>query len=202
MRESRPRTRLTPEARHDQLLDSAQVMVTADGLQAFTMEGLAKAASVSAPLVYNYFPNRMELLHQLLKREFQRFINEISIASDEANNIEDIVRMSVTSNLDHQAPGTILPLLLSQPEIAVAISEQRQRARRQSARFLVRAAAKQYQLNDHQAQLAVSMSSGASIAAAEFAASVGLKREDAIELAVSYILAGIERISQIDLSLG
>ena len=39
------------------------------------------------------------------------------------------------------------------------------------------------------------MSSGASIAAAELAANANLDRTETIELAVNYILSGIERIS-------
>ena len=41
------------------------------------------------------------------------------------------------------------------------------------------------------------MSSGASIAAAELAASARLDRNEAMELAVAYILAGIERIASL-----
>ena len=70
-------------------------------------------------------------------------------------------------------------------------------ARRQNGRFLVRAAAEQYQLSPRQAGLVVSMSSGASIAAAELAASASLDRDEAMELAVAYILAGIERIASL-----
>ena len=101
----------------------------------------------------------------------------------------------MTSNFDHHAPGNILPLLQSQPEIASTISSERRTHGRQNAKFLVRAAAKHYHLDQQQAELAVSMSSGASIAAAELAANARLNREDTINLAVSYILAGIEQIA-------
>lgn len=160
------------------------------------MEGLATDAGVSAPLVYNYFSSRSELLQELLKREYQRFVDEFAAEARHAEDFEDIVRISVTSNFDHHAPGNILPLLLSQPEIAVAIKEERKKQGRQNAKFLVRAAAEQYELDKEHAQLVVSMSSGASIAAAELAANARLNRQQTIELAVAYILAGIERISK------
>lgn len=193
---AKTRTRLSPQARHDQLLDTARSMVLDQGLQAFTMEGLAKLAGVSAPLVYNYFANRPTLLQALLKREYQHFTDESNAAALDAKTFEDIVRISVTSNFDHQAPGNILPLLLSQPEIAHAIKDQEDKHRRRSARFLVDMAATQYQLDQHQAQLVIRMSSGASIAAAALTAQAGLDRGETIELAVSYILAGIERIAR------
>ena len=37
------------------------------------MEALAAEASVSVPLVYNYFSSRVLLLQALLKREYSRF---------------------------------------------------------------------------------------------------------------------------------
>lgn len=194
MNANRPRTRLSPAARRAQLLDTAKEMVIANGLQAFTMEGLAKTAGVSAPLVYNYFAGRPQLLQELLRREYEQFVTETAEALQEAQGFEDIVRISVTSNFDHHAPGNILPLLLSQPEIAAAIRSEQQQIGRRNAKFLVRAAADHYQLSTREARLAVSMSSGASIAAAELAASARLDREETIELAVSYILSGIERM--------
>ncbi|MDG1207361.1 MAG: TetR/AcrR family transcriptional regulator [Pseudomonadales bacterium] len=52
------RTGLSPSARIDQLLDVAKQMIHNDGLQAFTIESLARTAAVSSPLVYNYFSSR------------------------------------------------------------------------------------------------------------------------------------------------
>ena len=68
---TKPRTRLSPSARTDQLLDVAKQMILKDGLQAFTMESLARTAAVSSPLVYNYFSSRQALLQALLEREFK-----------------------------------------------------------------------------------------------------------------------------------
>jgi AcrR family transcriptional regulator len=171
-------------------------MILNAGLAAFTMEGLAKTASVSAPLVYNYFQNRQELLQVLLRREYRCFIDKFVEATKSTENFEDIVRISVATNFDHHAPGRILPLLLSYPEIAAAIRTEREQHSRQNARFLVRAAAKRYHLSPNDAQLVISMSSGASIAAAGYAEKANLNREQTIDLAVRYILAGLERIAE------
>ena len=70
------------------------------------------------------------------------------------------------------------------------------RSGQQVARFLVRAAARQYKLDKQYAQLMVTMSSGASIAASEFAANSGLDRDATIELAVTYIMAGIKQLTR------
>ena len=196
MPSGRTRTRLSPSARRDQLLDHARTMIVNNGLQRFTMEGLAAIAGVSAPLVYNYFKSRSELLQTLLKREYGVFVEAITSAVSETDDFEDIVRVSVTSNFEHYAPGNVLPLLLSQPEIAVAVRKLREKHGQQVARFLVRAAARQYKLDKQYAQLMVTMSSGASIAASEFAANSGLDRDATIELAVTYIMAGIKQLTR------
>ena len=196
MTSTRTRTRLTPAARQDQLLDTARAMIMEQGLQSFTMEGLAKAAAVSAPLVYNYFPNRQDLLQALLKREYRRYVDNIVQASGAAKDFKDLVRVAVTSNFDHQAPGNLLPMLLSQPEISVAVRKEQMRDRRKSATFLVRRTAKQYRLTQREAQLVICMASGASIAAAELSKNANLYREDAIESAINFIMAGIERIAR------
>lgn len=192
----RTRTRLSPEARREQLLDVASTSIVADGLHAFTMEGLARSAGVSAPLVYKYFSGRPELLEALLKREYARFVADAVEKVREVSTFEDIVRMSVASNFDHHAPGNVLPILLGQREIAAVIGSERKKHSRQNASYLVKAAAESYQLTQRQAELVVSMSSGASIAAAELASSAGLDREATIELAVTYILSGIESIAR------
>ena len=194
MKATPSRTRLSPAARRAQLLETAKGMIISNGLQAFTMEGLAREAGVSAPLVYNYFDGRPQLLQELLIQEHTLFVEETTEALRGSEQFEDIVRVYVTSNFDHHAPGNILPLLQSQPEIASAIRADQQRVGRRSASFLVQAAADHYHLTRAQAQLAVSMSSGASIAAAELAANANLDRSATIELAVQYILAGIESI--------
>jgi hypothetical protein len=135
-------------------------------------------------------------LQVLLRREYRRYVEDIVQASGAAKHFEDLVRVAVTSNFDHQAPGNLLPLLLSQPEISQAVRTEQRRDRRKSATFLVRRATKQYQLTQREAQLVISMASGASIAAAELSTSADLNREDAIDSAISFIMAGIERISR------
>ena len=101
----RKRTRLTPEARADQLLDCAATMVCQNGLATFTIEGLAAEASVSVPLVYNYFPSRVALLQALLQREYRRFGHRTETAAASAVTFKDIVRVSVRSNFEHNAPA-------------------------------------------------------------------------------------------------
>jgi AcrR family transcriptional regulator len=169
-------------------------MIAADGLAGFTMEGLAKRASVSAPLVYNYFPNRIELLQTLLKRELSRFNRQTVREAEQAKSFEEIVRMAVRSNFAHYAPGTVLPILITQPEIASVVQNRLAQNSHEAASFLIEKAAEHYRLDEDTARLIVQLSSGAAWSAAELAGRRGLSMDETVELTVNYIIAGIETL--------
>jgi AcrR family transcriptional regulator len=192
---AKQRTRLSPAARTDQLLNVAKQMIVSDGLQSFRMESLARMAEVSSPLVYNYFSSRQALLRTLLEREYRESSNALFYEVVNATSFEDVIRVFITSNFEHHAPGNILPVLLSQPDIADSISEMRSEQRKRTATYLVKNSAKTYKLSIEQAQLAITMSSGASIAAAEWVAMSSLERSRAIDMALSYIKAGMSGLA-------
>jgi AcrR family transcriptional regulator len=62
--------RMSPEARREQILDSAVAYIVERGLSTFTLENVAVQAGVSKPLVYKYFAKREDLLKALLEREY------------------------------------------------------------------------------------------------------------------------------------
>jgi AcrR family transcriptional regulator len=190
------RTRLSPEKRKKQLLDTASAMIVSEGLQSFTMEALAREAGVTPPLVYNYFSNRPELLHALLAKEYRTFNARIRSEIQQAQNFEEIVFVFIKSNFDHFSAGNILPILQSQPEILIGIRDEQRKNIRQTAEYLVRITAKSFQLTIAEAELVTTMSSGASMAAAQHAARLNVDQKEIIDLAVTYVLAGMNAISE------
>ena len=192
---SKTRTRLSPANRIDQLLDVAKQMIVSDGLQSFTIESLARLAAVSSPLVYNYFSSRQALLQALLEREYRVSGSALLAEVVNASSFEEVIRAFIANNFDHHAPGNIVPVLMSQPELAAKIKQLRKQTGKQTANFLVENTAKNYKLNVEQAQLAITMSSGASVAAAEWVAMNQLDRELAIDMALAYIKSGMEALS-------
>lgn len=192
---AKQRTRLSPAARTDQLLNVAKKMIVSDGLQSFRMESLARMAEVSSPLVYNYFSSRQALLRALLEREYRESSNALFYEVVNATSFEDVIRVFIASNFEHHAPGNILPVLLSQPDIADSISEMRREQRKRTATYLVKNSAKTYKLSIEQAQLAITMSSGASVAAAEWVVMSSLEKSQAIDMALSYIKAGMSGLA-------
>lgn len=192
----RKRTRLSPEARADQLLDAAAALICRHGLATFTMESLASEASVSVPLVYNYFSSRVSLLQALLKREYARFGHRTGVAAAEAETFQDIVRVSVRSNFEHNAPGTVLTVLITQPEIACVIQDELKRNGQYAADFLIERTAKHYKLDLDRARLIVQLSRGAAWAAAEWSGKQAKDQDEMIEMTVDYIIAGIEQLTK------
>ena len=188
------RTRLSPEKRKSQLLDNASDLVKTSGLQNFTIEALAKAAGVTVPLVYNYFPGRTELLQELLKREYRNYVSDLSRLVSDAQTFEEVVRISVQSNFDYYANANALSILQSQPELNTAIEQQQKKASQRSARFLVEKTAESYQLTTKQAELVLTMSSGASISAAQYASATKLNKSETVDLVVTYIFSGLSEI--------
>ncbi len=194
---AKKRTRLPPEARKNQLLDVSKEMILNDGLQNFSLEALARAADVSSPLVYNYFKSRLDTLQTLLVREYTAYASRVKAEVASAVTFEEVVRFNILSNFDHYAPGNIIPILESQPEIASAIRKQATQNGRNVARYLVKKTADNYNLSPRQAELLVSMSSGASIAAAEYASTGRMQRDKAVDAALSYIIAGLTQAASI-----
>jgi AcrR family transcriptional regulator len=195
---AKPRTRLSRPARRRQLLETAKKMIVEEGLQNFSMEALARWAGVSSPLVYNYFDTRQALLQELLETEYQAFVSSIADQISASDTFEEVVRIFIASNFDHYAPGNILPILRSQPELSVAIQSTETERNRQTARFLVQNTAREYQLSKAKAELVVRMSSGASIAAAEHGTRTGADRDETIDTVLAYVLAGFLEISKHD----
>jgi AcrR family transcriptional regulator len=60
------------EVRREQVLDAALDLISEQGYSAVTMDGIARAADIAKPVVYNAFPGRAALLHALLDRESER----------------------------------------------------------------------------------------------------------------------------------
>lgn len=65
-------SRLSKQARREQLLDTALALVRAEGADGLTLPTLAEAAGVSRPIVYDHFGTRPSLLLALYQRLEER----------------------------------------------------------------------------------------------------------------------------------
>ena len=64
--------RMSAEARREQLLDVAKAIVVRRGFHAVSIEGVARDAGISRPIVYGHFGDLAGLLEALIAREGQR----------------------------------------------------------------------------------------------------------------------------------
>jgi AcrR family transcriptional regulator len=70
--------RMPPEQRREQLLDATLKLVAEQGYESVSMEGIARAAGVTKPVVYDLFGSLSDLLEDLLEREEQRALAQLA----------------------------------------------------------------------------------------------------------------------------
>jgi len=66
------------EERREQLLDATLALVTEEGYEGVSMEGIARRAGVTKPVVYDLFGSLADLLEALLEREEERALNQLA----------------------------------------------------------------------------------------------------------------------------
>jgi AcrR family transcriptional regulator len=68
---------MTAEARREQLLDVAKAIVVDRGFHAVSIEGVAREAGISRPIVYGHFHDLNGLLEALVLRETARALEQL-----------------------------------------------------------------------------------------------------------------------------
>lgn len=72
--------RMPAEARREQLLDVTKAIVLERGFHAVSIEGVAREAGISRPIVYGHFDDLPGLLHALVAREGERALAQLQAA--------------------------------------------------------------------------------------------------------------------------
>lgn len=189
---AKKRVRLSPEARRTQLLDSAVVFIQQHGLSNFTMEALATEAGVSNPLIYKYFDTRLELLQELLTREFNAYNKDVREKVSQAESFAEITRLFVALNFEQALKGDILSILQNQPDIRATIDDRIAEQNTRTGQFLIDRLAKEHPMTLRQAEHLVIMASGASIAAAQRYCRTKRNKNQLIDDTVRFIFGGMD----------
>ena len=69
---------MTAEARREQLLDVAKAIVVERGFHAVSIEGIAREAGITRPIVYGHFGDLPGLLEALIDREGARALAQLA----------------------------------------------------------------------------------------------------------------------------
>ena len=186
------RTRLSPEARRDQILDAAKQLLVRHGLDSFSIKKLAIEAEVSEPLLFHYFSSRTALLQQLLARDFTRLVTSLNTSLDGADSLDKVLRVYVAMNYDQCIEESVINLLLGEPDIAAVIEHEVSQNREMREKMLVSTIATALDVNKKKAAMLALMASSASISAARFAHKYNVEREEAIQAAINFAQAGFD----------
>jgi AcrR family transcriptional regulator len=194
---ARRRQRLAPEARAAQILDAAARLLLEEGFTEVSMERLGREAGVSKALVYNYFPNRNDLLRALLEREIGVLRASQTMAVKVAESFEDLVRRTTRLYIETMhTRGALLRKLWAEPAVARLMADEDLQRRDEAMRYLARRVAREYALPQDVALSAVNMQMAMTEAAAQ-----QLQRSDedvdfATDICVTLLLGGLDKLSR------
>jgi TetR/AcrR family transcriptional regulator, fatty acid biosynthesis regulator len=191
------RQRLAPEARAQQILDVAAKLLLEEGFSEVSMERLGREAGISKALVYNYFPNRNDLLRALLEREMAVLRESQVAAVASAKDFRDLVRQTTRIYIEHvHARGALLRKLWSEPAVARAVAEQNLTGREEAMRYFARQVAREYGLPRDVAMPAVDMGMAMTEAAAQHLSQSHDDVDFATDICVTLLLGGMDALKR------
>ncbi|OYU69184.1 MAG: hypothetical protein CFE28_03715 [Alphaproteobacteria bacterium PA2] len=190
------RTRLSPQARAEQILEQAADLIQREGLAAVTMERLARDSGISKGLVYNYFPSRDALLTALLQREQDQLRDRGMAEALKAQTLEALVEGTTRIYLEQtHARGAVILPLLEDPSVARLMEHSRREERDQTIRYFVRAVRREYGLDLVTAITAVDTLMNLTGAMGRQVAAGTVTVEDGTAMCVQLITGGLEKLS-------
>lgn len=131
--------RLAPAERRTQILDAALELAGREGFHAVTIDGVAKAAGITRPVVYDLFGDLEGLLASLADREEARALAALARVIPEQPGASDDPDTLLAGGLEglleavHREPATwrlvLLPPAGTPPELRERIADNRDRIR-------------------------------------------------------------------------
>ncbi len=126
-RPRRARTRLTPEARREQLMETAAAIIGREGLHAATMKRIARDAGLSEAQAHNHFPRRTDLLVALARRELSAMNDERQAEIERGHDNLTRVTLSTLAYLRQvEQRGALIQRLLNSAEVRAGLRAERE----------------------------------------------------------------------------
>ena len=191
------RTRLSPQARADQILEQAADLIQREGLSAVTMERLAKDGGISKGLVYNYFPSRDALLAALLHKEQSQLRDRGMAEALRVDTFEALIEGTTRLYLEQtHARGAVIMPLLADPSVARLMEVTLREERDRTIRYFVRAARREYGLDLATAITAVDTLMNLTGAMGRLVAAGSVTVEDGNQMCVQLLTGGMEKLAK------
>jgi len=122
----RPRTRLDPEIRREQIVEAAELVFQGRDPNDVTFEEIAEAAGVSRALVYNYFGDKGGLIAAVYLRSLgrldQQLRREVDPTAPDGERLQAVVRSYLTFAVENAAAWRLIgsTATMEHPEVLKA----------------------------------------------------------------------------------
>lgn len=93
------------QQRRAQLLASARTLLENGGLGALTMEGLARQAGVSKPVVYEHFNNSESVAIAVLEDFYETIIELVDFRTRDAQSLEEYLSIAIDTQFEFHSMG-------------------------------------------------------------------------------------------------
>jgi TetR/AcrR family transcriptional regulator, fatty acid biosynthesis regulator len=189
------RLRLAPEERANLILDTAAQIVTNEGVSAVNMDRLGRDAGISKALVYNYYPNRTDLLKALLLREVRLYQKQQRSAAEDARDVDTLIRVTTRAYLDHIADkGVLIERLMNEPTIALGMGDMERQGRKQTIEYLATRLNKGQNMPPSLARMMVELTLGLTGAGGSYLDRSGCDIDLLEDMLVAMIKANVETV--------
>ena len=183
--------RMSPEARREQILDSAVELIVNSGHSSCSLEQVASAASISKALIYKYFANREELVAGILEREFTELNGRGLGEIPNEVPIEQIVRNTIGRSLKYFAErGPIIRLLSSDPAVAHLARTGNSNSKADTSAYFIQRSMDAYGVPEDVATIAVTMVINAPIQTMRYLGNKEVDLDQTIDVWTEFVIAG------------
>ncbi|MFI0355799.1 TetR/AcrR family transcriptional regulator [Actinomadura sp. 9N407] len=150
--------RLSREHRREALVDAAAELVSAEPIEAISIETVAAHMGVSRPLVYKHFANREELLAAVYERESDLLHTRLAEEVRAAESVEEMFRALIHGVLRAQRErGTMLAALRAAGGWDEAVRGRKRDRDRTTVRYFADRMARRLELDERQVKPTVAI---------------------------------------------
>lgn len=188
----RPRTRLTPQDRREQLLDAAADIVMSEGVQEASLNRVARKVGISEAQAHNCFGRRLDMLVALARRELAAIEQtRRGVISRGDDPVTSVVLSTIFYLEESETRGPLLHALLRVPDIKLALRAEREEVRRQARAPVLASMQARYGMSAAEAEGANAILSAVVRRSGILLANGRITHEVATRLCLSIVLAGM-----------
>lgn len=182
---------MAPDARREQILDSAVALIIDRGLSSCTLEAVSVQARISKPLIYKYFLRLEDLFKALVEREYRYLrgsgLNVLPLDVP----FEEIIRRSNLRAMEYlYERGPIMRLLASDRSIAGLVKRQDRDERAIIIDYFTKRCMDVYGFPEDVALVCAIMSVNASILSARALRRSGISAQRAAQIWSEFTIGG------------